>query len=257
MIQIDRYTITARFLPAVIIAAPIAAALHAWLPFPLTWTKGAAATAALAGLAYVLSHTTRNAGRQLEDTLWPRWGGAPTTLMLRHSDLNIDPVTKARYHQGLIKLGAIGQLPDADTERADPKAADDCYEGATTWLHGRTRSRKDFPLVFEENVNYGYMRNLLACKPWGLVVSLLSLAVIGIAFWLGHLPVIEGIAAVGVAIYLIFAVTERGLRSIADAYAYNLLEAIDHLIGQKPTQPRTSKRSVRRKAPMKEEPASS
>jgi hypothetical protein len=257
MIQIDRYTITARFLPAVIIAAPLAAAIHAWLPFPLTWTKGAAATAVLAGLAYILSHATRNAGRQLEDTLWPRWGGAPTTLMLRHSDSMIDPVTKARYHQALVKLGAVQNLPDADAERADPKAADDCYEGATTWLRGRTRSRKDFPLVFEENVNYGFMRNLLACKPWGLASAFLSLAVIAAAFWQGNLPVIEGVVAFGVALYLIFAVTERGLRSIAEAYANNLLEAIDHLSGQKPTQTSSSKRSVSGKLAIKRKAAAS
>lgn len=233
MIQIDRYTVTARFLPAIIVAMPVGAAIHAWLPHPLTWTKGAATTVALAALAYILSHTTRTAGRRLEDKLWDRWGGSPTTQMLRHSDDSIDPVTKARYHQALVKLGAVSNLPDPDAEHSNPAAADDCYAGAVSWLQGRTRGHKEYPLVFEENVNYGFMRNLLACKPWALAVSLISLSAIGAAFWFGRVPIVEAVIAGGVLLYLACAVTDRTLRYIADAYAYNLLEAVDDLSGSR------------------------
>lgn len=241
MIQIDRYTLTARFLPAVIIAAPPGAAIHAWLPYTLTWSKGVAATAAVAALAYILSHATRCAGRRLEDKLWACWGGPPSTIMLRHSDTHIDPVTKARYHQGLVKLGALAAMPDPETERANPIAADNSYSAAITWLQGRTRHRKEYPLVFEQNVNYGFMRNLLACKPWALAVSLVSLATIVTAFWFGRMPVVEAMIAGGVALYLACAVTDRALRYIADAYAYNILEVVDHLSG---TRPATSRKKV-------------
>ena len=56
MIQIDRYTISARVLPAILVAAPVAIAVYTWAPFALDVARGAAATVVLAALAYVFSH---------------------------------------------------------------------------------------------------------------------------------------------------------------------------------------------------------
>ena len=250
MIQIDRYTVSARFLPAAVIATPLALAVFTWAPFDMGLTKGAAAVFVMTALAYVLSHPTRDAGRKLEERLWPTWGGAPSITFLRHREPTIDPITKARFHAALVALKAVPTLPTPETELHDPDAADHAYAAASTWLRGQTRDRKVFPLVFEENVNYGYQRNLLACRAWGLASSAFGLLSAAIAFWYGRQPIAEIVLTLLLMLYLGFNITEEGLRRQAGTYARRLLEAIDALSSRSalvhPRKP--SKRGQRAKA---------
>ena len=50
-------------------------------------------------------------------------------------------------------------------------AADGKYAAGALWLIEHTRDRTRFPILFAENVGYGYRRNALGLKPLGLVVS--------------------------------------------------------------------------------------
>jgi hypothetical protein len=236
MIQIDRYTVTARFLPAAVIATPLALAVFTWAPFEMGLTKGAAAVFVMTALAYVLSHPTREAGRKLEERLWPSWGGAPSITFLRHRDPTIDPITKARFYNALMALKAVPSLPTLEAELLEPTAADHAYAAVSTWLRGQTRDRKAFPLVFEENVNYGYQRNLLACRVCGLAACGVGLLSAIIAFYFGRHPIAETAVTALLTLYLGFSVTEEGLRRQAGTYARRLIEAIDD-IASAPKQP--------------------
>jgi hypothetical protein len=236
MIQIDRYTVSARFLPAAVIATPLALAVFTWAPFEMGLTKGAAAVLVMSALAYVLSHPTRHAGRELEERLWAAWGGAPSTTMLRHRDAAFDPVTKARFHKALVALKAVPSLPTAESELLEPGVADHAYAAVSTSLRGQTRDHKAFPLVFEENVNYGYQRNLLACRPWGLAACAVGLLSGLIAFWYGRQPIAEIVISLLLALYLVRGVSEAGLRRQAGTYARRLIEATDD-IASAPKQP--------------------
>jgi len=51
--------------------------------------------------------------------------------------------------------------PAPEQEAADPEAADGFYTRAGNWLRENTRSKKKFDILFNENVTYGYRRNLL------------------------------------------------------------------------------------------------
>ena len=247
MIQIDRYTVSARFLPAAVIATPLALAVFTWAPFDMGLTKGAAAVFVMTALAYILSHPTRDAGRKLEERLWPAWGGAPSITFLRHRDPTIDPITKARFHAALLALNAVPSLPTPETELLEPAAADHVYAAASTWLRGQTRNRKAFPLVFEENVNYGYQRNLLACRPWGLAACAFGLLSAVIAIWYGRQPIVEIVMTLLLMLNLGFNVSEEGLRRQAGTYARRLLEAIDALPSEPvPVNPRKSSKRGQR-----------
>ena len=68
-------------------------------------------------------------------------------------------------------------LPNLAEETADPESADRRYNEATATLRELTRPRKDFPLVFEENVEYGFRRNCLGIRPVALTVALSVVAV--------------------------------------------------------------------------------
>lgn len=246
MIQIDRYTVSARFLPAAVIATPLALTMFTWAPFDMGLIKGAAAIFVMTALAYVLSHPTRDAGRQLEERLWTAWGGAPSITFLRHRDQTIDPITKAQFHSALVALGAVPFLPTKDAELLAPDAADHAYSAACNWLRSRTRDRKLFPLVFEENVNYGYQRNLLACRTWGLAACGVCLLSAPFAIYYGRLPIAETVVTALLMLYLGFTVTEDGLRRQAGTYARRLLEAIDVLASKSSVPPKKANRRHRK-----------
>jgi len=53
-------------------------------------------------------------------------------------------------------------MPMIDDERSEPESADHVYDSSTAFLLEKTRDKKAFPLIFEENCNYGFRRNL-----WG------------------------------------------------------------------------------------------
>ena len=238
MIKIDAYTGMARVIPAFIIALPLALICYTWMPDSFAvlegglgkaLSKGALASGLFAAVAFVVSQATRDAGKRLEARLWPEWDGSPSVRFLRHRDTAIDSVTKCRFHKRLVELGAVPSMPTLDDENLDPTGSDAFYRSASDWLRAKTRDEKKFNLIFKENVNYGFQRNLLGCKLIGLVICAISAGSIGFAIYLGKLPLLEAGATVMVALFLLTAVNESSLRRISDDYAKRLLEAIDQL----------------------------
>ena len=110
-------------------------------------------------------------GKRNEAKLWTSWGGAPTTQRLRFFTPDANAALVERRHRVLSELDPTLDLPTAQAEAADPEAADDAYEVATKWLIGRTRDSEEFPLLFKENVSYGFRRNLWGLKPLALPLA--------------------------------------------------------------------------------------
>jgi hypothetical protein len=141
-----------------------------------TAQTGAVTVAVSCGGLYLTTNLCRELGKRLEEKLYHEWGGKPTTQLLRHRDAKIDAVTKRRYHAFLARK--INEpFPDKDQEAANPGAADDVYQSGVRWLlnHSRPEDGKKFDLIFKENVAYGFRRNALGVKPFGLTVAVGSL----------------------------------------------------------------------------------
>ena len=112
-----------------------------------------------------------------------------------------------------------------------------------TALKARTRDAKRYPLVFVENCNYGFQRNLLAMRPVGLlvcalsVVVLIALAVLRSALDL-EIEVFDLTAGFFGLILLtamwFFVPSSSRVRGAADHYAERLLETI---MGLEPLPP--------------------
>ena len=105
-------------------------------------------------------------------------------------------------------------------------------------LIARTRGRrKDFPLIYAEDCNYGFRRNMLGLRRWGTrsaaITVLLDLAVISATLaGLVTFPVslLAVVLVVSVAVGFIWRiVTPDWVRQIACAYADRLLEAAEDL----------------------------
>lgn len=227
---LDRYSWHARAFPVYLTIAPIPLALAAILPDRLGVPLGGAAAILFAPLAFLAGELGGDFGKRLERRLWCKWGGAPTTRFLRHSNQEFNQATRARVH---VKLRALGlHVPSADEEERDGQAADLYYESCTEELIRRTRDRKRFPLVFSSLSGYGFRRNLLGLKPIGLPVAVMALLVCIASLWIGWDSEKSRIVAVGAAVLtsgllLVWLawVNEKTVALAANRYGRFLLEA--------------------------------
>lgn len=67
-------------------------------------------------------------------------------------------------------------MPTADEETENPLEADQAYEAATKLLIAKTRDTKKFPLLYKENVSYGFCRNVYAMRSIGISFAAMGFA---------------------------------------------------------------------------------
>lgn len=182
VLGLDRYDLNARLRPALFAGAPVMILTAVWLPSVWTAVGGLSSVLVGCGLTLVLSRIARHLGRRLQERLTPAAGPNHTMTLLRHGDLTIDPETKARYHACLRASGR--HVPTKAEEARNPQAADRHYLGSVTWLLEATRDAKRFRLLAEENLDYGFRRNLRALKPIAIAILLVSITVDA---WIGIL----------------------------------------------------------------------
>jgi ABC-type multidrug transport system fused ATPase/permease subunit len=235
----DAYDRPARLYPGFIALSPIAVLIIcAYGQQKILMSSGVTIVASCGG-AYALSRIVRNAGQRLQAAMFQAWGGAPTTQLLRHTDAHFDVHTKERFHKALSK-GIGKKLPTADIEARDPAAADALYRAATLWLINQTRDTKKFPLVFKENIAFGFQRNALGLRFFGIVVALACLAwgvllVVIQSAW--ALREVSGNAPPPVLFSMLYSVlilgawmfvfTEAALKRTGFSYAERLIQSLD------------------------------
>jgi hypothetical protein len=231
----DKYTYRARLLPSLITLLPLAFAATVWFPGQEATWKVLGLIFVSSGLATLLSHFGRDLGKRKEAELFQLWGGVPTTRMLSHRFTKFDAVTLGRYHTKLKSLLPDLQISDLADERANPSRASEVYGSCTSFLREKTRDQKAFPLVFAENINYGFRRNLYGWKPTGLIA--VSLGMVSCALFVTtHLRaessvLLFGIAGLVVSVTLgllwLFVIKPNWVRLAADAYAERLIRSLD------------------------------
>jgi hypothetical protein len=167
----DRYSRVARLYPTFVLMAPAALCVIAAASVKLSWLESLAAGLGACGGTFLLSQLARDPGKSLEKRLYDEWDGMPSIAILRHRDTRIDPVTKARYHKRLLTLVKGSKAFTPETELANPVEADQLYAAWSTFLRNHTRDHSRYPLIFDELVSYGYRRNLLGLRPYGVFIS--------------------------------------------------------------------------------------
>lgn len=234
---IDGYERKARLYPSIVVLVPGAALAFAVMLPTISIIKSIAAFIIACGGTSLLSQLARDEGKKGEPKLFEEWGGMPSVAIFRHRDSRIDPITKERYHKKLAGLVKDAKAPSAVEEAAIPNAADDIYRAWSTYVRMNTRDTEKYPLLFQENIYYGYRRNLWGMRPIGIALSVLSF--LGGLGWLGyqyHTGInISGAVIAADAVALVFLVlwvfrfTPDWVRIPGDAYAARLAEAVDHL----------------------------
>lgn len=232
----DKYVLFARISPVAIVALPIFLAVTAWIAFS-QWPMKLLGGGFFAIGAFALAQLTRDAGKRIEPALWVSWGGPPSVRFLRHGDTTIAAGSKAAMHRRLIELGVVGHMPTEDEERQNPDAADAIYRTCSDWLRRKAvelKANAPFDVVHSENISYGFRRNLLGIKPYGLAVVGVALVITAASFWSGRRPYIEAGAILLLGVYLLLCANAASVKRAADEYAKRLLDGIQSL--SHPTQ---------------------
>jgi hypothetical protein len=229
----DAYTVKARLAPALIALLPLGVVCYAWLPsFEQPWVMIVLAPCGIAALV-VLALETRRAGLAVQDDLVRTWGGLPTTVLLRHGDRTIPAVDKARYHAILARKCPGLKMPSAADERHDVAGADSTYETAVNWLRAQTRDAKRFPLIADENGNYGFYRNMRGIRDLAFASSSVgvigALALIWVTASLDGRAIAALVSSTACAAVVAVASTEGRVKDAAYGYAKALLGSIDGL----------------------------
>jgi hypothetical protein len=246
----DGYERKARLYPALLLVAPVIITLVGMASAKLSTLESLGTVAAGCGGAFLLTQLARDAGKKCERDLFDAWGGMPSIAVFRHRDTRIDALTKARYHGRLLALVKGAKAPTPEEEAADPAVADQVYSAWSTYLRVHTRDTKKYPLVFHENVSYGYRRNVYGLRPIGIIGSGLCITVGGA--WLYYLHSVaaaitpESAGALGCVFVTLllwaFRFTPDWVRIPADAYAERLAETVDSMdAGSQSTKARAKK----------------
>ncbi len=235
----DEYALRARLAPTLVVVVIPVIGFLCWFPaFSVTQlTLGAALSTVLIA---IFSQIGRDQGRALQPKLYAKWGGEPSVQLLRHRSRQLAKETRDRYRLKLESTNPALRLPSEIEEMADPEGADVRYHSVCLYLRDTTRNRGAFPLVFAENVNYGFRRNLLGMKHAGVALSLagavsaLLATIVGMKSNTLDLPAVPTVAGVLNAVLLtwwILRINSEWVRMAAFAYAERLIGACDSIPG--------------------------
>lgn len=226
----DPYERKARLYPALICIFPIMLAVAVSFQNVFSVLSSLAALAVSAGMLQLFANLARERGKALEVKLFEDWGGMPSVRLFRHGDATIPSPAKKKYHAVLERASRI-QAPSAEEEEKNPKYADEIYLSWSDFLRGKTRDTEKHSLLFKENVSYGFRRNLLGLR-WPCVAS----SIIGLGAT--NAPVIlgESLTDIKIAVSLLlgtyavvfmFVVNGAWVKTVADAYAKQLIESVN------------------------------
>ena len=102
---------------------------------------------------------------------------------------------------------------------------------AVTWLISQTRDSSKFPLITEENINFGFTYNLLGLKPYGIVLSIVGI-IINLMLLYPYFPNFTNCSKIMACLIVnlllwIFVITQQLVISAGRKYARALLSACD------------------------------
>jgi hypothetical protein len=148
---------------------------------------------------------------------------------LRYRSTSLPKEQLAAIHEHFSKASFV-RTPDEVFEQHVPEEADAAYEAITRHMRDETRNKIDFPLVFDELCNYGYVRNLFGIRPLGIWIGIAGSALAAgyLFFSAGSLIDLRAAAiALNLASVIVWLCwpTEASVRLVAESYADKLLSA--------------------------------
>ena len=222
---LDPYNIRARLSPSIILLGPIALTLFFCFESVYNATSSAVSLVILFAMINYVPILQRRLSKRnmLPDNYAAR--------LLQWDNTEIDKLSKQRYYE---KLASLDPSFSIFRKPSDTKKFKDCCESAVIYLRNNTR---DNHLVYEENINCGFCKNMLIDKPIGITINIVLATLTFLYSWMvsGQIAAISHKNWFSICINLlfvifwIFAINKKMLEESAKRYAYTLITSIDSL----------------------------
>lgn len=222
---LDPYHIRARLCPSIILFSPFA--ITAFFCFDEVFSL--ASSAILMSLFLAFTNYLPTLQRLTQNRKQPFVNYAAELLTTQNSTLN--PITKQRYYD---KLASLDESFSAFSSPSDSPEFNACCTSAVSFLRERTREKH---LIQEENINYGFCKNLYMSKNAG-VFFCISCNILIAGYARVRFGVFSGLPlelyfsfAINCLLLLfwIFGVNKQVMQDSAIYYAKALLSILDSL----------------------------
>ncbi len=233
------YSLAARTYPTLIVLIPVVIA-GSFFSFEFnTYYHFFTSIGVFGALSFLLTQLGRDLGKKKEPTLWESWGGMPTIQILRFNNDHLDNLTKKRYHSRLNELCPVGQIPTKELEQLNQSEIDSIYSTWTKFMLVNTRDTDKYKLLFKENINYGFRRNLWGLKQIAIILIAIIICILtmsninkfGLSFFLNW-PIEYFVSLCSLIIlsaFWFFIVTKDWIKTVAFSYAERLFELTEKI----------------------------
>lgn len=234
----SRYELQARIFPSFITFFPIGATVLIWYSEFFSLKSSFSVLFVLLIILFSLAKIARECGRKFEKQMKEEEGVFSTTEFLKHHDRKLNRYTKLRYHKFLNENIHGMQLPTEIEELESPNSCNEKYNSAVDWLLEKTRDHKKYPLIYENNINYGFSRNMFGIKNVSICLASFSFLIDIFVIYQNDNALIENFylkaflsifVSLYFIVYWVFLVKRTWVKSVAEAYARSLLAACEKL----------------------------
>jgi len=225
----------ARVFPSIILLCPFILSIIIWYPQLISIESSLLFIFIFLVFTFFVAKIARHLGHKKEEKLLNKWGGFPTEEYLSYFDDTIDEITKARYRTNLSNASGI-YFPSKEEElNTDSEEYKSTFRSAILWLIENTRKND---ILLQDNISYGFCRNLLGLKKIGITICFLSLVInffniyIQYDFLYLEIPLkiwVTILIVLGMLMGYIFYVNEKLVRAQSEAYAKTLLKCCENI----------------------------
>jgi hypothetical protein len=220
---LDDYDLKARIAPGLIVSLPVVVDAVYAAPVLSSWPVFAAGGICSLALVYGLGHLVRARGKAIEADLWRRWGGPPSTRFMRQRDSFFGSDFKRSTARALAEKFSSKLLTAAE-ESSDPARADKVIADAFRHVRQYLRQHDPNGLWYKNNVEYGFCRNLLACRGIWTAIALGAIIFSSIRGVKTSEGILNPASAIGLlslicAVYAGWAILPNAAKRTAESYA--------------------------------------
>lgn len=147
---------------------------------------------------------------------------------------------RKRYYRKLASFEPEFSSFGLGEEHWEKSITEELCDSVVAWLRAKTRDKSLYSLVFEENINYGFIKNMRRIKPIGLVLNIIAVLLIIITdvFCTGNqffsldcqYCILEVTLHLAEVLFLLICVSRQKEEILAEKYSMALLETIDTII---------------------------
>lgn len=231
----DNYKEYSQFLPTIILLIPIITEITVLL-YALEAKYiivGITPVGIFVILMLALMPRVIHRGKNLEDKLFKKWGGMPSTRFLRRDNKEYK---NSKYVRDLLfKVITQCEKPKKNDEEKSREKADVLYENAVVALRNKTRDKCKYNVLYEANKKYGFLRNLLGVK-WFAIITSVVFIILNVIMNCkiniicdANILVGQNIILIIYIVFMLFVVNEQILKDTADNYAIRLFETLNIL----------------------------